>query len=778
MEVLKEGMVLANTYEIMEEIGSGGGGIVFKARHMRMNVDVVVKKIRAEIQGKVNVRKEADILKNLKHQYLPKVYDFIEREDGVYTVMDFVQGENMEEALHKNGRYPQRQVLKWAEQLGEALAYLHAQNPPIIHSDIKPANVMLTPKGDVCLIDFNISLAMGQDADKVVGISAGFSPPEQYPRIEQYDLMRRQNIKQDPDCREISNEIKKKQRVTAIKEQEIVRYTSIKEQNSQEEKANEEKNDHDIATKRRTRHIDLLSTFVLFAAEKKDVQTQQLLTYEEWKTKEQPEYEKYIGQNIDERSDIYSLGMTLYTLLLGKEPSVDFSQRYSTDIINGSISEGLRLVLEKMTMLSPGERYQNGLQYLNAVKNCYKLDQRYIHVQRIEQWIQTAALACLCTGILVSVVGVNHIKKENNAFYYNMLQDAQEKMGEHDYQNAEAILAGAKEVLKQRIEAYELEVYLQYLMGDFQACIEKGELYINTYPFVLETEGDKELLGNMYYIVGNAYFEQNDYPAAKNMFEVAIELNDKNALIFRDNAITTAKLKQTEEAKACLQRGIELGLSEDSIYMVQGEIAYMEGDYQQAEQFLQNTIQTTSELQKKNRAVLLCKDVYRNMGSDKIDAEIKLLEQYTGTFERGYDFAIRESLADAYVRKAKSDKQEEDYYWNKALDMFLYLREQGYVTFQLQENLAILYENMDNFNMAEELLIELTKSYPDRYEVYKRLAYLEADRQQMKENNDREYGQMEVYYNKAVELYDESLNDIEMQTLEIMMQEVIEAGWL
>ena len=146
MEVLKEGMVLANTYEIMEEIGSGGGGIVFKARHMRMNVDVVVKKIRAEIQGKVNVRKEADILKNLKHQYLPKVYDFIEREDGVYTVMDFVQGENMEEALHKNGRYPQRQVLKWAEQLGEALAYLHAQNPPIIHSDIKPANVMLTPK--------------------------------------------------------------------------------------------------------------------------------------------------------------------------------------------------------------------------------------------------------------------------------------------------------------------------------------------------------------------------------------------------------------------------------------------------------------------------------------------------------------------------------------------------------------------------------------------------------------------------------------------------------
>ena len=180
MGAIARGTILADTYEIIEEIGAGGGGIVFRARHLRLQTDVVVKKIKDEIRGKVKLRQEADILKRLKHPYLPRVYDFIETADGVYTVMDFIHGVDLDTALKKHGRCPQKQVRKWAEQLGEALAYLHSQKPPIIHSDIKPANIMLTKDGDVCLIDFNISLAMGGTMESAVGISAGFSPPEQY----------------------------------------------------------------------------------------------------------------------------------------------------------------------------------------------------------------------------------------------------------------------------------------------------------------------------------------------------------------------------------------------------------------------------------------------------------------------------------------------------------------------------------------------------------------------------------------------------------------------
>ena len=129
MASLAKGVILQQTYEIIEEIGSGGGGVVFRARHLRLQIDVVVKKIKDEVRGKVKSRQEADILKNLKHPYLPRVYDFIETEDGVYTVMDYIHGENLDEAVKRHGMFSEKQVRKWAEQLGEALDYLHSQKP-------------------------------------------------------------------------------------------------------------------------------------------------------------------------------------------------------------------------------------------------------------------------------------------------------------------------------------------------------------------------------------------------------------------------------------------------------------------------------------------------------------------------------------------------------------------------------------------------------------------------------------------------------------------------
>lgn len=110
--------------------------------------------------------------------------------------------------------------------------------------------------------------------------------------------------------------------------------------------------------------------------------------------------------------------------------------------------------------------------------------------------------------------------------------------------------------------------------------------------------------------------------------------------------------------------------------------------------------------------------------------------------------------------------------------MFLAIYEEGYVTYQLQENIAILYENLQDFDEAEEMLLTMAESYPERYEVYKRLAYLEADRQQTKENEDRTYQQMLVYYEQAKERYSGEAQDAEMDMLDVMMQEIRDGGWL
>ncbi len=737
MAAITKGTVLEGTYEIVEEIGAGGGGVVFRAHHLRLQTDVVVKKIKDEVRGKVKSRQEADILKKLKHPYLPRVYDFIETEDAVYTVMDFIHGTDLETAVKRHGKYPQKQVRKWAQQLGEALDYLHSQNPPIIHSDIKPANIMLTEEGNICLIDFNISLAMGGEMELAVGISVGFSPPEQY---------------RDP----------------ALYARITHNYTWQKSLRTAKEEWND-KTELLSAKKEQDDKTELLT------ADGGNDRTEIISSSE---ASAPPRYTQYMGKGIDTRSDIYSLGITLWFLLTGVLPPADFGRRIPIGQTGVYISEGFAIIIDKMMELSPDMRYQNGREYLKAIQSCYKLDHRYIVMRRKQTAMQIAAAAGLVLGILVTFGGIYKIRMEKNTAYYELIQNVENSMKQYDFEEADRLLEQAKQSDAARVEAYQREVYLLYLCEKYEECIDLGMEYINTVPFVLASESDQELYGDIFYIVGNAYFEIDDFPNAERNFAHALEYNKGNGLYYRDYAVTLAKMGRTEEAEKQLNVGIELGMAQDSIYMAQGEIACVKGQYEEALEYLGQAITGTSDMQMKKKAVLLCVDVYKTIGNEAVDQEIELLEQYRGQFEGNGYLVMTEYLAEAYTRKAQTDEAKASECYQTALGLFQTICDSGYVTFQLQQNMAILYENLDQFEEAEVLLQQMAEAYPERYEVYKRLAYLEADKQQMKDNIDRNYKQMLVFYEKAKGKYPEEEQDMEMDMLDNMMQELKDGGWL
>lgn len=183
--MLLDGEILDNTYQVVSKIGSGGTGDVYLAYHLRLKKYVVVKKIKDNFVEKVNVRAEVDILKRLKHTCLPQVYDFIQRDLQVYTVMEYIEGNDLLSYIESGYLPNEETVIKWLKQLCDVLDYLHSQNPPIIHSDIKPANIMITNEGNVCLIDFNISLD-GDDSAQISGISLPYASPEQYSKAMLY----------------------------------------------------------------------------------------------------------------------------------------------------------------------------------------------------------------------------------------------------------------------------------------------------------------------------------------------------------------------------------------------------------------------------------------------------------------------------------------------------------------------------------------------------------------------------------------------------------------
>lgn len=173
--IVSQGLI-DNKYQIIKEIGSGGTGVVYLAYHHNLKKYVVLKKIKQWTMTQDMFRREADLLKNLHHTYLPQVYDFITVGSDIYTVIDYIEGYSLEDYIVSGQEVDMGTVKMWFSQLAEVLDYLHNRNPQIIHSDIKPANILITPDNNVCLIDFNISLDGTAD---LTGFSRFYASPEQ-----------------------------------------------------------------------------------------------------------------------------------------------------------------------------------------------------------------------------------------------------------------------------------------------------------------------------------------------------------------------------------------------------------------------------------------------------------------------------------------------------------------------------------------------------------------------------------------------------------------------
>ena len=166
-------------YDILRPLGAGGGGAVYLAYHKRLQKNVVLKKISKNPAFYFEARREVDILKELNHPCLPHVYDFLLKDGDVYTVMDYIPGESFAQKLKTSKRFSQDAVIGWAKQLCDVLSCLHGQSPPIIHGDIKPANIMLKPDNkSICLIDFNVSISMDGKMT-MTGCTPGYAAPEQ-----------------------------------------------------------------------------------------------------------------------------------------------------------------------------------------------------------------------------------------------------------------------------------------------------------------------------------------------------------------------------------------------------------------------------------------------------------------------------------------------------------------------------------------------------------------------------------------------------------------------
>src|SRR3989440_9158031 len=179
--------ILQGRYRIIRQLGQGGMGAVYEAVDERLDTTVALKEtLFSDEKLRKQFEREARLLARLHHQALPRVSDHFNESDGQFLVMQYIAGEDLSGMLaQRNGPFPQAEVLRWADQLCDALDYLHTQDPQIIHRDIKPQNLKLTARGQIVLLDFGLAkgsagpMTAVTTSASIYGYTPNYAPLEQ-----------------------------------------------------------------------------------------------------------------------------------------------------------------------------------------------------------------------------------------------------------------------------------------------------------------------------------------------------------------------------------------------------------------------------------------------------------------------------------------------------------------------------------------------------------------------------------------------------------------------
>ena len=297
--------IIDSKYEILKLLNTGGmNSAIYLALDKKLNRQWAIKKVRkSSSQTTSMLMAEASIMKNLDHPMLPRIVGIEEDPKFFYIIMDFVQGENLKTVVASSGPQAQDTVVSWGVKLCDVLTYLHGKG--IVYRDMKPANIMLSPDGNIKLIDFGIAREYKENAseDTTALGTEGYAAPEQYEGKGQTDA----------------------------------------------------------------------------------------------------------------RTDVYGMGITLFQLLTGVNPSSYQENIFSIRLQNPNLSSGLDKIILKCTNKDPKKRYQSTEELKKALLNYRKLDDKFLKKQKkvIKKFFTLLGLSTLCFVIAGGSFIASYFQKNN-----------------------------------------------------------------------------------------------------------------------------------------------------------------------------------------------------------------------------------------------------------------------------------------------------------------------------------------------------------------------------
>lgn len=682
---------LGSGYSAIRPLGEGGMGTLYRAHKDSLDVDVVIKRVKQKFKGRMDERAEANILKTLKHKYLPRIYDVIESPSGyVYTIMDMIPGENMQNYVKTHGPVSQKLAYRWACQLCEVIAYLHSQVPPILHCDIKPSNIMITPADDICVIDFNTSLVFSKGV-LAIGATPGYAAPEQYTRpgaspdtietvpleetmpLRGYkDAFAYQNVRsnKDPSGRGVSNS------VTAAQATNAGGYGTI-----------------------------------------------------------------------SKRTDVYGIGATLYYAITGQQPGHSLKDVRPITSYKLKFSRSFLLIIARAMMKRQEERFCDAQEMLRALQDIHAIDGRYKKVVHSQRVVAAVSLVLAVSGTLAILFGVQRIGVERYAAYDALVRKGRTAADEMRFDEAEQDLQQAIAIYDDQLEAYVEQAVLLYRQGKYQECIDAVE---TTQSRELKYYS-RQSVANLYNVAAEAYYELESYESAATMYQKAIGYSPDILSYYQGEATALIQLGDysgADEVLAEMAKAVPDAEQSGAYQVVQSELLRKQGDLPDALDAARKAIGSADGNDQLARAYRLAASICEDIGDSMLSEKINLLNQGIEQLPDGYYNALAGQLASAYIRQAEATGNPG--YQKDALRTYQQLEKNGNTTLEVRLNIAMLQYQLHDFSKAMEMLQALKKDYPKDYRVYKWLAFVQGE---LDLQNGASYTKTLGYYETAAELY-------------------------
>ncbi|WP_163194920.1 serine/threonine-protein kinase [Clostridium thermarum] len=625
--MLNIGDIIDNKYEIVQVIGQGGMGRVYKAQHIVLKNLWAIKEMRLVNGSLSDLLVEPDILRRLKHPSLPGIIDIFRIHNYIYIVEDYIEGVSLDKLLRERGPFEEETVISWAKEVCGVFQYLHSHRPPIIYRDMKPENIMIDKQGKVKVIDFGIAKEYSSEKEVKSYGTPGYASPEQYRGY------------------------------------------------------------------------------------------------------------------IDEKTDIYNLGATMYALLTGKPPR-DKRNLPETSIVkpmdlNINVTPAMEKIIMKCLRDNPSLRYNNIMEMLQDLNNIEKINKRITH-RNLRAVVKYTVIGAIFITLLGTANVVYKGLKERNFNRYNSnVSAALEK-----YKNGEVLVA-EKELVGLTIEKPEYPEAYRELYKIYIRQNQSDKAVSNYEQYGEKIKADKEL----FYVIGRAYAEVGDYTSAEDYLKMALEEDENYKEAKEALCVVYVKKKDFSSAERLVGELEREDEADSYVSYLKAEILRGKGSLKEAEKSIESAMAIDPS---NKRYVLFYAELLEQQGDG--GKALSILEEAERKFSG--DLEILYKTGEMYQRLAWNEENEdfarksneifEEYIMATSPNKEIYLK--------MGMNFRILKEYTKAFEYFEKA-IATDKSYAS---AYFQMGYLAIVTENEKSTERKDYSRAKEYLQMGISLKPDS----------------------